>query len=338
MKKIYSYLLPLFFLASCGAGKVAIENTQQVIFEYDESRPLNYGDTLAVSFYNVSLEGERTDVSRSIQLKIYGEGLYYDRKEQLLFIEKRPEVKDIEALNFQSVLRGKEDSVTFNQTLKLNFTGPLNLDLSGESGNKGYNRMSRLRPAILSRGKTGKDGHDGLDGEDAKPAKVHLWKSGEMYYARAELLGTDSVWIYQTTNKDSILINNSGGDGGDGGNGGDGSRGKKGKIGDDYEREPGIGGDGGNGGNGGDGGNGAAIEVIVHPNAQEVMTALSVINSGGKGGDAGEGGDAGKAGKPAVGQEDSVDGEEGSQGKNGNSGKAGSIPNVRVEKFEFKNW
>lgn len=337
MKKLFYCSLITFLLSSCGANKVAIENSQNVIFEYDQTRPINYGDTIDVSFYNENLAGERTDVSRSIQLKIYGEGLYYDRKSQILYIERRPTKKDVDIIEFQSVLKDKEDSVTFNQTLKLNFSGPLNVDLSGESGNEGLSRMSRLRPALLTRGKTGRDGRDGLDGQNAKPARVHIWKEGEYYYARAEILNTDSVWYYQTTNRDSLLINVSGGDGGDGGDGGNGSRGKKGKISDDYERVPGSGGDGGDGGNGGNGGNGANVEVIVHPNAEDILPTLVVLNNGGKAGKPGEGGDPGEGGKAAAGQEDGKDGEAGEKGEVGNAGEAGPEPIIRTASFDFIN-
>lgn len=338
MKKLIYLVLTIFVLSSCATNKVAIENSQNVVFEYDRTRPINYGDSLLVSFYNENLAGERTDVSKSLQLKIYGEGLYYDHRRQILYLEGRPTEKDVDEIQFQSVLKDKEDSVTFNQILKLDFSGSLNLDLSGESGNDGRDRMSRLRPLLLSKGKSGRDGHDGLEGQNAKPARVHIWKEGLYYYARTEILNSDSVWFYQTSNKDSLIINVSGGDGGDGGDGGNGSRGKKGEVSDDYEREPGSGGDGGDGGDGGNGGDGASIEVIVHPNAEEILSTLAIINSGGKAGKPGKGGEPGDGGKADSGQNKGKDGDSGEKGEPGEAGKDGPEPIIKTVNFDFDSW
>src|SRR5690554_7961011 len=90
-----------------------------------------------------------------------------------------------------------------------------------------------------------------------------MWKNEYMYYLRLKQTTSDTVYYYQTTNKDNMVIQATGGNGGRGGDGGNGSRGKKGKKTEDSSLQPGVGGDGEDGGNGGNGGKGGSLEVIV---------------------------------------------------------------------------
>ncbi|PKR80740.1 hypothetical protein CW751_08185 [Brumimicrobium salinarum] len=338
MKKILYYGLLTVLLSACGSNRIAIENSQNVIFEYDKNRPINYGDTLSVAFYNVNTAGERIDISKNLQMKVQGDGLDYDWKEQMLYINKRPEQKDIDEIPFLIVIKEKGDSITYSQKVKLNFSGQLTIDLAGKSGKKGFDKLPRLRPVLLTEGKTGKDGDNGEHGEDAQAARLHIWKEDDMCYVRTEIIGEKTAYYYQTINKDNIVIDASGGDGGDGGNGGDGSRGSKGKIVEDKKYSPGDGGDGGNGGDAGNGGNGAAVEVIVHPNAQEILSRLVILNKGGEVGEAGDFGEPGKGGKPAAGQKDGKDGKQGHKGAEGKPGKDGPTPVIKTGSFDFNKW
>lgn len=331
---MFYYGLIMMFLSSCGGNKLVIENSHSVIFEYDQSRPINYGDTLSVTFYNVNGAGERTDISTLPHLRIYGEGLNYVHKDQLLYIKQRPKAKDVDEISFLSVLKRKDDSVYYSQKIKLDFSGQLTVDLRGSLGGKGSSKLPRLRSVLDSDGKTGKDAEDGTDGGNAQASRVHIWKEADMYYVRTEIVGEGTAWYYQTTNKDNVFINNSGGDGGNGGNGGDGSRGSKGSS----KMGPGNGGDGGNGGNAGNGGNGADIEVVVHPTAKEILPTLIVLNKGGKAGDPGDLGKPGKGGKAGPGQKDGEDGKQGLKGAAGISGLDGSTPVIRMEDFDFEKW
>lgn len=338
MKKIVTYGLLTVFLYACGNSKISIENSQNIVFEYDQNQPLNYGDTLSVAFYNVNLGGEKIDISGSHQLTVYGESINYNQREKLLSIDKRPTQRDVDELLFYTVIKEKGDSVVYPQKIKLDFSGELKVNLKGESGDVGRGRLPRLRPVLLSEGKTGKDADDGVDGEDGLKARVHIWKEDEMYYLRAEDTISGEVWYYQTTNKENILIDVSGGDGGNGGNGGSGSRGAKGKVTGDKSFSPGKGGDGSNGGDGGNGGNGGTVEVIVHENAQDVMASLTIINKGGLAGKGGEAGKPGKGGKGAPGQKDGEDGKPGEEGKDGMAGNDGEPPIIYIEDFDFKKW
>ena len=337
MKLKFTYLFLGLITVSCGTNKIQLENIQNIAVEYDKTKAINYGDSVRVDFYSVQLSGERTNISNSFQLEIIGDGLRYERKNNYLYIEKKPFKKDIDRLPFSTTLSKKDDVVTFQHELNLNFSGPLHINVSGEDGDKGRDRMSRLRPALLSDGKDGRDGDNGLHGKDGPSLKVHIWKNEDMYYVRLKQTTSDTVYYYQTTNKDNMVIQATGGNGGRGGDGGNGSRGKKGKKTEDSSLQPGVGGDGGDGGNGGNGGKGGSLEVIVHPSAVDVLPTLKILNHGGAAGIAGKAGEPGKAGKPASGQKAVADGKKGKDGKAGLFGENGPQPVIKTEDFNFNN-
>lgn len=338
MKNILFYGLLMAFLTACGGNKIAIENSQNVIVEYKHNRPIKYSDTIPVAFYNVNASGERMDISNSLQLKVYGEGVTYIPSQQSLCLDIRPQQKDVNEVSFLTVLKEKEDSVSYPQKLKLSYSEQITVSLKGKSGKKGANKLPRLRPVLLSEGKAGKDGENGENGEDGQLGRVYIWYEGDMCYVRTEVIKDGSFWYYQTTNKYSIVIDASGGDGGDGGNGGDGSRGAKGSVSGDKKIAPGNGGNGGNGGNAGNGGNGVQVEVIVHPNARDIVPNLTINNKGGKPGEVGEYGEPGKGGPPASGQTAGKAGIIGQRGANGFPGMDGPTPVIIVEDFNFQQW
>ncbi|MGM0478461.1 MAG: collagen-like triple helix repeat-containing protein [Bacteroidota bacterium] len=324
-------LLGIFYVfTACGNNKIALENSENIEVELKQDS-FTYGDTVSMSIFNVSPGGKKTDVSRSHQVELKGEGLCYNNMLQELYILKRPGKFGQKSLDYRVILREDEDSLVYEKQLELDFSAPLTIDLSGADGAHGNDKGSRLRPVLLSNGKNGKDAEDGENGKDASSVKINIWREQEMFYIRAEVLDSNAVFFYQTTNPADLLIDVSGGNGGDGGDGGNGSRGKKGKD----DREPGYGGAGGNGGDGGDGAKGGNVIVLIHPNASSIEPRLNIVNAGGAGGKAGAAGEPGDGGKPAPGQSPGADGEPGQAGETGQPGQSGPNPYIEVKAFEI---
>mgnify|MGYP007057079561 CR=1 FL=1 len=330
IQRIALIVVFLILVSACGNNKIAIENSENIEVEL-QKESFTYGDTVPVKIYNVNAAGKRTDVSRSHQIDVKGEELTYNFKYQELYIARGPKEFDQKSLDYRVILTEDNDSLVYNKELVLDFSAPLTIDLSGADGADGNDKGSRLRPVLLSDGKNGKDAADGEDGKNASSAKINIWREKDMFFIRAEMLDSNAVYFYQTTNPTDLLFDISGGDGGDGGDGGNGSRGKKGKD----DREPGDGGDGGSGGDGGDGANGGNVIVLIHPNASSIEPRLNIINEGGAPGKAGAAGDPGKGGEPAPGQSPGADGKPGQAGEKGQAGISGPAPYVEVKTFEI---
>lgn len=138
MKKIIYYGLVTVLLSACGSSRISIMDSKEITFEMTKIQPLNYGDSFPVVVYNVNQGGEKSDISENLQLKVYGDGINYIHSERMLYIDKRPTERDISILSFQAVLKEKGDSIVYPQKLKLDFSGPLSIDLSGDLGKKGF--------------------------------------------------------------------------------------------------------------------------------------------------------------------------------------------------------
>lgn len=317
-------------LTACGNNKIALENSKDIEIELQKDA-FTYGDTVPIKIYNVNPAGKKTDITTSNQIDIKGAFLTFDPLYHNLHLARGPKEFDQKSLDYRVILREGKDSLVYHKKLELDFSAPLTIDLSGMDGESGNDKGSRLRPAILDDGKDGKNAEDGEDGKDASSAMIRIWRKKDLFYIRAEILDSNEVYFYQTSNPANLLIDVSGGNGGDGGDGGNGSRGKKGKE----DREPGDGGDGGNGGDGGDGAKGGNVIVVIHPTASSIEPQLNIINEGGAKGKGGAAGEPGEAGPPASGQPDGVDGEPGKAGEDGKPGTAGPDPHIMIKEFEI---
>src|SRR5690554_7379103 len=142
MKLKFTYLFLGLITVSCGTNKIQLENIQNIAVEYDKTKAINYGDSVRVDFYTVQLSGERTNISNSFQLEIIGDGLRYERKNNYLYIEKKPFKKDIDRLPFSTTLSKKDDVVTFQHELNLNFSGPLHRSEERRVGKECRSRWS----------------------------------------------------------------------------------------------------------------------------------------------------------------------------------------------------
>lgn len=334
MKTIF-FLLIALFLMGCGSNKLELSAIKTLDFQYNQQRPIHFGDTISLMVFAVKKSGEKINVSNNPNFSLTGDGFYFDKKESKLIIETRPRNKNTSHLDLNAVLKSGKNEKKVTHKLNFNFQGPLFVDFRGESGDQARNRLNRFGRMVLTEGREGRNGDNGEDGANANPITAYVWQNEKLntVYVKVEMNHKDSTWTYQSSNCDKITIDVSGGDGGSGGNGGDGGRGRRGSKSED--RLPGNGGDGGDGGNGGNGGNGASVMVFIHPNASIFKQKLIVRNEGGRAGKAGLAGQGGKAGRPASGQEEAQDGQPGKDGLIGKKGLDGPEPVIQIKEFSI---
>lgn len=202
---------------------------------------------------------------------------------------------------FSLIIKVKSNPYVQTFTWPVNWDEFTTLNFSGTPGNEGINGQDG-RDGVPSYGVAdGGDGSDGWDGEKGKNGQdVSLLV---LYYSieGMDIKGvTDKTMLFiadmtnkqeYLLNRNSIIIDASGGTGGKGGEGGDAGAGAEYS---EYDTENTIsrGKDGtpGNGGNGGDGGNGGNIHLLYVDDA--ILDYITVIIDGGKGGKAGEDGEA----------------------------------------------
>jgi hypothetical protein len=323
----------LIILAACGSNQLHLAKITDIELVYNQNQPLNYGDSVQVKIYAVKLGGERVDITNNNFLRVRGQGVDYNSERGVVYIDRRPIEPHQDIIDFKVVVYEKQDSLVKDKVIKLNFNGPLHINMRGEPGDLGRGRIGRIGTGVLSDGANGRDGKDGEPGKDARPVVAKVWRDGEFYFVRVTAVQSGTSFIYQTRTLEGLVIDASGGEGGHGGHGGNGARGKNGDL--AKNRKPGDGGNGGNGGKGSNGGHGAALEVTFHTNTQENLHLVKLLNEGGKGGRGGNGGEGGRAGKPDKGQDPAKDGVRGLDGASGNSGARGPEVKVGIEEFEF---
>jgi hypothetical protein len=331
--RYFAFIGMVALLSACGTNQLQLAKISEIEMVYNQGQSLNYGDSVMVKFYAVKLGGERVDITNSNFLRVRGNGIDYNTERGVVYIDRRPLQPNQDIIDFKVVLYEKQDSLVKDKTIKLNFNGPLYINMTGSPGDLGRGRISRIGTGVLTDGANGRDGKDGEPGKDARPLTARVWKDGEFYFIRVNAVQAGTSFIYQTRTLEGLVIDVSGGEGGHGGNGGNGARGKNGDLAKD--RRPGDGGNGGNGGKGANGGNGAALEVMFHTNTQETLHLVKLVNEGGKGGRGGVGGDGGRAGKPDKGQDPAKDGVRGLDGNSGNPGVRGPDVKVTIEEFDF---
>lgn len=233
----------------------------------------------------------------------------------------------------------KRSSLKDSFEFKLNYEGIVTWNFSGETGESGDSKGSRVLPIRIGGTAlaSGKDGEAGLDGSSGLSVNLYVYKVSDSDFYRnfgydlyavkcTGMNGGVDKFTFVAQKYGKLILKLNGGDGGAGGNGGPGPDG----FDADNNKTAGNGKDGGIGGTGGAGGNGGNVKIFLDSSASDFVNYLEVQNHGGKGGLGGRGGAAGQGGKPG-----GYNGRAGANGRNGNNGMSGNKPEIVIDYVRF---
>lgn len=328
MRSLLVFFLSIGVLLSCNSSKSFVGNIDSIEIEVTRNEIVNVGSNFEYTLYALLKSGDRRKIKDDDIVSIQ-DGMFSDAgKHRALVAKPLPNFKDsIFPITIEIAIG--EYQFTGNDSVQLNFKGPIKVDWSQKNGADGTQPRASAATLFGRDGMEGRSGGDGENGASGRNVTSYLWIEDDELRMMLTCDRCDENYYFRSISKNSVWVNLTGGDGGNGGQGGTGGNGKPGKLG----KPPGNGADGGIGGNGGDGGDGGSMVLFIHPTAAHLDESITLLNSAGIPGNSGEGGDAGAGGEPFKNQKEGTAGNPGICGKKGKSGKNG--PALTISKVAF---
>lgn len=330
MRSALFIVLTLLLLASCQSEKLLMYNVESLSIETDHNEVLNVGNNFSYTLFAELRTGETRKVKNDGLIQFPDERLKDAGNHSALINEALPNFKT-SYYPFEIGLKIGEYEVQSSDTLELNFKGPIVAQWIGNDGTNGTQPRASSATLFGRDGLDGRNGGNGRDGIEGRHFTGYLWEDADEIRLLLICDSTGMKYCYRSVQRDSIIIDLSGGNAGNGSQGGTGGDGKNAKTG----KDPGNGGNGGTGGNGGNGGNGGSLLLFVHPSAGFMDHSIALLNTGGKGGEPGKGGDPGNAGKALHGKTTATPGEIGISGETGKDGEDGPPLTISKVAFDF---
>lgn len=321
-------VLLLLLIASCQSDKLLLDNVASLSIETDHNEILNVGNRFSYTVYAELKSGETRKVKNDALIHFPDKKLG-DAGQHSARINAPLNDFHTTSYGFEIGLKMGSYEASSPDTLFLNFRGPIAANWQGKDGSNGTQPRASAATLFGRDGLDGRPGGSGTNGAEGSHFTGYLWEHKEELRMLLVCDSTGVRYCYRSIERDSVIIDLSGGNAGNGSIGGTGGDGKNAKSG----KDPGNGGNGGVGGNGGNGGDGGSLLLFIHPNASFMDHSINLVNSGGKGGAAGMGGEPGKAGKTISGSISVTSGAEGSIGETGKDGENG--PPLTISKVAF---
>ncbi|MDC0257805.1 hypothetical protein OAK35_03570 [Crocinitomicaceae bacterium] len=321
-------VLLLLLVASCQSDKLLLDNVASLSIETDHNEILNVGNHFSYTVYAELKSGETRKVKNDALIHFPDDKLA-DQGSHKARINAPLQDFQTTSYGFEIGLKMGSYEASSPDTLFLNFRGSIAAYWQGKDGSNGTQPRASAATLFGRDGLDGRPGGNGINGGEGAHYTGYLWEHDKELRMLLVCDSTEVRYCYRSIERDSVIIDLSGGNAGNGSAGGTGGDGKNAKTG----KDPGNGGNGGVGGNGGNGGDGGSLLLFIHPNATFMDRSINLINSGGKGGAAGMGGEPGKAGKTISGKAKASSGENGAAGENGKDGENG--PTLTISKVAF---
>lgn len=328
MRFAISTVFALLLLASCQSDKLLLDNVESLSMETDHNEILNVGNNFSYTIFAELKTGEKRKVKNDALIHFPDEKLADAGQHKARINKPLPDFNSTD-FGFEIGLKIGSYEVSSPDTLSLNFRGSIAAHWNGKNGANGTQPRASAATLFGRDGLDGRPGGNGRNGEEGRHFTGYLWENNEELRMLLVCDSTGTRYCYRSIQRDSVIVDLSGGDAGNGSVGGTGGNGKDAKTG----KAQGNGGDGGVGGNGGHGGDGGSLLLFIHPNAAYMDHSINLINSGGKGGKPGMGGEPGKAGKAMSGSGSASDGVDGATGEAGKDGSDG--PPLTISKVAF---
>ena len=323
MKRTHSILFVaiVVVLSSCGNRKFLTEDMSYLFLDYDSYAQNNIGTRVKGTVSAQMQTGEALPLKNNQGFNSSDNIHVRVNDEEFSIYTTLPSFKTNRIPITLTYTDKKNNTITSNDTVYLNFTGNAEYFGYAERGISGTNGTDGGTSLLLRYGNDGNPGMDGQMGLNANDLEIHVWRSSDTTFFYLQDVVTKSVsrFLIIGTNA-QLFVDAYGGTGGSGGDGVNGGTGKNGENVNNKLKLPGAGGRGGQGGRGGTGGKGANVTVTLHPSVTEVEKVMIIYNGGGNGGSGGKGGAGGKAGTPLTGQSAAPDGQKGADGFSGTPG------------------